>query len=71
MNSININNIKTKKGVKIIDIQSPYYYNINHISGAINIPYDELMNNYRKYLNKNERKSTFSNGLTAKTTIIK
>lgn len=55
MNSININNIKSKKGVKIIDIQSPYYYNINHISGAINIPYDELMNNYRKYLNKNER----------------
>lgn len=39
----------------IIDIQDKYYYNISHLPGAINIPYDELMNNYRKYLNKNDK----------------
>ena len=38
---------------KIIDIQDKYYYNIYHLNGAINIPYDELMNNYRYHLNKN------------------
>lgn len=36
----------------LIDIQDPYYYNLDHIKGSINIPYDELMNNYRNYLNK-------------------
>lgn len=39
---------------KIIDIQSPNNYRSNHINGAINIPYDELMNNYRNYLNKSD-----------------
>lgn len=39
----------------IIDIQDKYYYNISHLPGTINIPYDELMNNYRKYLNKNDK----------------
>ena len=37
----------------IIDIQDNYYYNINHLPGAVNIPYENLMNNYRNYLNKN------------------
>ena len=39
---------------KKIDLQYPSSYKINHIRGAINIPYDELMNNYRKYLNKKD-----------------
>lgn len=26
----------------------------SHISGSVNIPYDELINNYRKYLNKED-----------------
>ena len=39
---------------KIIDLQDPHSYNISHIRGAINIPYDELMNNYRNYLNKSD-----------------
>ena len=41
--------------MKIIDVGSRYAYNENHIPGSINIPYDELINNYRKYLNKNEK----------------
>ena len=38
----------------IIDLQSKNDYNVNHIKGAINIPYSELLYNYRKYLNKND-----------------
>lgn len=40
--------------MKIIDVSDKYTYQMNHISNSINIPYDELLNNYRKYLNKNE-----------------
>ncbi len=38
--------------MKIIDVSDVYTYNISHINNSINIPYDELINNYRKYLNK-------------------
>ena len=38
----------------IIDIRNSYYYNLNHIVGAINIPYYNLLNNYSHYLNKND-----------------
>lgn len=37
----------------IIDVQDRYYYDLWHYPGSINIPYDDLMNNYRNYLNKN------------------
>ncbi len=40
--------------MKIIDVSDRYTYNNGHINGSINIPYDELINNYRDYLNKNE-----------------
>ena len=40
--------------MKIIDVSEKYIYEQNHIQGSINIPYVELLNNYRKYLNKNE-----------------
>lgn len=40
--------------MKIIDVSEKYIYEQNHIQGSINIPYAELLNNYRKYLNKNE-----------------
>lgn len=41
--------------MKIIDVSDRYTYQSSHINGSINIPYDELLNNYRKYLNKNEK----------------
>lgn len=53
MKSININYMKTRRGI-IIDLQSPADYNMYHLKGAINIPYNELMNNYRKHLNKKD-----------------
>lgn len=37
----------------IIDIRSRDKYNINHIPGAVNIEYLELLSNPSKYLNKN------------------
>lgn len=49
-----INGINFPRGAKIIDIQDSYNYKLNHYPGAINIPYDELMNNYRNYLNKRD-----------------
>lgn len=41
--------------MKIIDVSDKYTYSQNHIQGSINIPYDMLINNYRQYLNKNEK----------------
>lgn len=38
----------------IIDIRSRYEYSINHIPGAINIDYLELLSNPSKYLNMND-----------------
>ena len=40
--------------MKIIAVSDKYTYQINHLNGSVNIPYDELINNYRKYLNKND-----------------
>lgn len=39
----------------IIDIQDRYSYKENSYPGSINIPYDDLMNNYRNYLNKTDQ----------------
>lgn len=41
--------------MKIIDVSDKYTYMNGHLDNSINIPYDELINNYRYYLNKNER----------------
>lgn len=41
--------------MKIIDVSDKYTYMNSHLDNSINIPYDELINNYRYYLNKNER----------------
>lgn len=38
----------------IVDIRGSIKYSDNHIIGAINIPYELLMSNYSKYLNKND-----------------
>lgn len=40
--------------MKIIDVSDKYTYSLGHMNGSKNIPYDELINNYRLYLNKNE-----------------
>ena len=40
--------------MKIIDVSERNIYKLSHVNGSINIPYEELLNNYRKYLNKYE-----------------
>ena len=38
----------------VIDIRDEYEYDIDHFYGAKNIPMNELLTNYKLYLNKNE-----------------
>lgn len=46
------NNLRNRRNMKIIDLQDRYEYQIHHLPNSYNIPYDDLMNNYRVYLNK-------------------
>ena len=40
---------------QIIDVREKVEYNAKHIEGSINIPYNELIFNHNKYLDKNKR----------------
>ena len=40
--------------MRIIDVSEKSIYNQYHINGSVNIPYDELINNYKRYINKND-----------------
>ena len=54
MSNISINDLfKIDKPI-IIDIRNKISYNNGHIDNAINIPYEELLVNYNKYLEKNK-----------------
>ena len=52
MNNISIREVLRLTNPNIIDIRNSYYYNMEHIPGAINIPYYDLLTNYKYYLNK-------------------
>ena len=52
MNSIDVSVLLSLGDVNVIDVRNNYYYNMGHIDGAINIPYYNLLNNYKYYLNK-------------------
>ena len=54
MKNININSLLSINNPKRIDIRSNYNFINGHIPGSINITSSELLNNYKKYLNKNE-----------------
>lgn len=54
MNSISINEYKSYMGT-LIDIRPKYEASINKYKNAVNIPYNELIFNHQKYLNKNQR----------------
>ena len=46
--------IKNKNGnLNVIDIRDKYKYDMSHIDGAINIPYNYLIASPNRYLNKN------------------
>ena len=54
MKSINLKDYKSYMG-KLIDVRPKYEYVKKSVPGSINIPYDELIFNHNKYLNKNEK----------------
>lgn len=54
MKSININNYNSSMGI-LIDVRNKDEYDKKHINGSINIPYNELIFNHNKYLNKNNK----------------
>lgn len=58
--------------MKIIDVSDKYTYSEHHLNGSINIPYDDLINNYRRYLNKTENYYLYckSGKLSKRATII-
>jgi rhodanese-related sulfurtransferase len=55
MPSIQISELLTYNNPIIVDIRNKQNYNNNHIDGAINIPYQELIMNPSKYLEKNKK----------------
>lgn len=55
MNNISIEELlKLGGSANIIDIRGKINYNNGHIDNAINIPFEELLINYYKYLTKNK-----------------
>ena len=61
LKTININEYDLSMG-KLIDIESKETYNKNHINGAINIPYESLLYNRERLLNKNETYYIYCHG---------
>jgi rhodanese-related sulfurtransferase len=51
-NSISIDELLRLKNSNIIDIRSSSRYNLDHIMGAINIPFEQLLLYPDHYLNK-------------------
>lgn len=52
MFQINVIDLLRLNNPIVIDIRSNYSYNLGHISGAISVPYYNLLNNYSHYLSK-------------------
>ena len=53
-NNISIDNLLKITDANIIDVRNKISYNNGHIDNAINIPYEELLVNYNKYLTYNK-----------------
>ena len=65
--NIHINELLTYNNPVIIDIRSNQSYNNNHIDGSINIPYEKLIIDPIKYLNRNTKYFIYcQKGITSK-----
>jgi len=53
--SISIDEFKKLRNINIIDIRSIEKYNNRHIDNSINIPLEQLLINFNKYLDKNKK----------------
>lgn len=64
---ISIEELKQLKSPNIIDIRNSINYNNNHIPGSINIPYEQLITNPGKYLDRNHKYYVYcQRGITSK-----
>lgn len=52
--SLNKAKEKIENGAYLVDVRSNNEYKKNHIKGAINIPVDEIKNQKRKIISKND-----------------
>ena len=67
---ISINNLLKLRDANIIDIRSSTKYSDNHIPFSINVPYDRLMSNPSKYLNKYDTYYIYcQKGITSKSCV--
>ena len=65
--SITIEELLKRDNLNIIDLRSNQSYNNNHIKGSINIPYNELITNPYKYLDKSKAYYLYcQKGITSK-----
>lgn len=55
ISSINISDLLNLKNINLIDLRSEQKYNNNHIPGAINIPYEKLIVDPNRYLDKKNK----------------
>jgi rhodanese-related sulfurtransferase len=55
ISSITIQDLMNCHGINLIDLRNEQSFNNNHIPGAINIPYEKLIVNPSKYLDKNNK----------------
>ena len=53
LDCISVSEFKKMSNVEIIDIRNAHKYFDSHILGARNIPFEQLLMNPSKYLNKN------------------
>lgn len=54
MKSIKLENYNQSMGI-LIDVRNWEEYIKSHVNGSINIPYNDLLFNHNKYLNKNSK----------------
>lgn len=54
MKSIKLENYNQSMGI-LIDVRNWEEYIKSHVNGSINIPYNDLLFNHNKYLNKNNK----------------
>lgn len=55
LKSISVKQLSNVSDGTIIDIRSIEKFNNSHINGSINIPNEELINNCKKYLDRNKK----------------
>ena len=61
MKRINIKDYNNNMGI-LIDLEDKETYQLKHIDGAINIPYEKLLYNKDKLLNKNDNYYLYCKG---------